>query len=89
MIDVFDGDEILSLAMSIAEIQDGNPFRKESVESALNEKFGIPNGTKLFQKFVKEGILAKDGYLYSVPIPSMHQWMKSELQPIIFTTIEF
>ncbi len=73
LIDVFDGDEILCLTISIVDIQDGKPFTKESVESALNEKFGIHNGTKLFHKFVNEGILTKVGYLYSVPIPSMDE----------------
>ncbi|MCY3629695.1 MAG: ATP-binding protein [Bacteroidota bacterium] len=76
----FDGDEVICLAESIVDIGVGMPFKKELVEVSLIEKYGPEKADKLFQEFLEKGVIATDGFLYSVPIPSMHDWMRSELE---------
>ncbi len=75
----FDGDQIICLAEAISDIDLGMPFNKEHVWGPLNNKYGPKQAEKLFQQFLNKGVISKDGLLYSIPIPSMHDWMNSEL----------
>ncbi|MCY3630478.1 MAG: ATP-binding protein [Bacteroidetes bacterium] len=79
-VDDFSGDDVIRLAGLIADIGSGKPFNQGLVVESLSEKYGSEKAEKLFQKFLKKGVIAADGFLYSVPVPSMHDWMKSELK---------
>ncbi len=77
--DDFDGDQMISLSEAIAGIDSGMPFNKELVVSSLKKMYTANEAKDLFNKFLIKGLIAADGLLYSVPIPSMHHWMKTEL----------
>ncbi len=79
-VDDFSGDEIIKLAELIANVGSGKPFNKELVMAPLSEKYGPEEAKILFHKFLKKGVIVSDGFLYFVPIPSMHDWMRSELK---------
>ncbi|MXW13411.1 MAG: ATP-binding protein [Rhodothermaceae bacterium] len=79
-VDDFSGDEVIRLARLIADVGSGKPFNEGLVVEPLSEKYGLDEANKLFQKFLKKGVISADGFLYSVPVPSMHDWMKSELK---------
>ncbi|MXW14652.1 MAG: hypothetical protein F4120_00840 [Rhodothermaceae bacterium] len=78
-VDDFEGDEVICLSEAIADIRSGMSFKKELVLSPLTEKYGADKAKNLFRKFSEKGVISKDGLLHSVPIPSMHDWMKAEL----------
>ncbi len=75
----FEGDVIMSMSLAISNIEDGTSFPKELLTDALTEKFGEEKSKVVFAEFIDKGVIAEDGYLYRIPIPSMHDWMKSEL----------
>ncbi len=75
----FDGDEIMCLSEALSNIDAGESFTKKLVTKALTKKYGHERSEILFKEFKQKGVISKDGYLYCVPIPSMHDWMKSEL----------
>ena len=76
----FAGDKLICFSEVVADIGSGMPFKKELLEAPLIKKYGHEKGSKLFQKFLEKGVIAADGFLYSVPIPSMHDWIKLELK---------
>ncbi|MXW33142.1 MAG: ATP-binding protein [Rhodothermaceae bacterium] len=78
----FSGDEVICLTEAIKDVDSGRPFNEGLVVASLSEKYGHEEANKLFQKFLDKGVIESDGFLYSVPIPSMHDWMKSELDQV-------
>jgi len=78
-----DGDEFICLSEAIAEIGSGKPFQKKLITESIEKHYNNPDKAhKLFNIFLSKGLIAEDGRLYCVPIPSMHDWMKSELERI-------
>jgi len=76
----FDGDELSCLYGAIAGVESGRLFSKGLIFDPLEKKYGSEEAKKVFKKFTDKGILSPDGTKYCVPIPSMHDWMKSELE---------
>jgi len=78
-----DGDEFICLAEAITGIEPGQPFKKKFITESIEKEYNNPEkADKLFNTFLEKGLIAQDEGLYSVPIPSMHSWMKSELERI-------
>jgi len=78
----FEGDELICLYESIAGVKSGEPFSKDLIFTPLRDKYGLKEAKKVFKKLIDKGIIALVGGPYSVPIPSMHDWMKEELERI-------
>jgi len=78
----FEGDELACLYEAIAGVESGMPFNKGLIFDPLRDKYGSDEAKKIFKKIIDKGIVSLVGGLYSVPIPSMHDWMKSELERI-------
>ncbi|MCY4204339.1 MAG: ATP-binding protein [Bacteroidetes bacterium] len=76
----FDGDEIACLYEAIASIRSGKRFKKDLILAPLIKKYESDKAESLFKKLIDKGVISTDGILYSVPIPSMHDWMRSELE---------
>ena len=76
----FDGDDVICFAESISGISAGMPFKKKTIISEFKREYSAKKSKNLFRKFIEKGIIARDGQLYSIPIPSMHEWLMSELQ---------
>jgi len=76
--DEFDGDEIICLARALSGIRAGDPFTKKLLMSAFGREYATEEAEVLFNKFMEKGVIAKDGQLFCVPIPSMHDWIRSE-----------
>ena len=76
----FDGDDVMYLSRAIAGIRSGKPFTKKIITSELKRNYNEQKAESLFRKFMEEGVIAKDDQAYSIPIPSMHEWLKSELR---------
>ncbi|MCY4001373.1 MAG: ATP-binding protein [Bacteroidetes bacterium] len=75
----FDGDDVMLFAEAVFDIGIGKPFTKKMILSKFKEEYGAKKAESLFRNFIEKGIIAQDGYTYSIPIPSMHDWLKSEL----------
>jgi len=76
----FEGNELICLYEAIADIESGAPFSEDLILDPLKKKYGFEEAKKVFKKFIDKGIVSPVGGLYSVPIPSMHDWMKLELE---------
>ncbi len=77
----FDGNELVCLYEAVAGINSRTPFNKDLVLSPLNRKYGDARADKIFKKFIDKGVISVVGTaMYSVPIPSMHDWMRSEFE---------
>ncbi len=75
-VDDLEPDEIQCLAGSILDRSVGHPTPRLQIMSAFIDNYGDSKAEKLFKKFVSKGILEKREMGYSVPIPSMHTWLK-------------
>ncbi len=76
-----DGNELVCLYEAIAGINSRTPFNKDLVLSPLNKKYESDRAEKIFKKFIDKGVVSVVGTtMYSVPIPSMHDWMRSEFE---------
>lgn len=64
---------------AIADIESGTPFNEDQILAPLDKKYGPERAEKIFKTFIDKGILSPVDALYSVPIPSVHDWIKSEL----------
>jgi len=79
-IDGIRGNELICLYQPISNLESGSPFNEDLILDPLNKKYGFERAEKIFKKFIDKGILSPVGTMYCVPIPSMHDWMKSELE---------
>jgi len=78
-----DGDEFICLSEAIAGIETGQPFKKKFITKSIEKEYNNQEkANELFNTFLEKGLIAEEDGLYSVPIPSMHDWMKSELERI-------
>ncbi|MCY4158129.1 MAG: ATP-binding protein [Bacteroidetes bacterium] len=75
-----EGNELICLYEAIAGIEPGTPFGQDLILAPLDKKYGYERAEEIFKKFIGKGLLSPVDTLYSVPIPSMHDWMKSELK---------
>ncbi|MCY4172095.1 MAG: hypothetical protein OXF08_10945 [Bacteroidetes bacterium] len=70
--------ERFALAKLIKNIKSGNELGREDIETALLNEFNDSDKAKnLFTRAVERGILHSQEELYSIPIPSMHNWLIS------------
>ncbi len=75
-VDDFKPSEIQCLARSIADVQPGIPMDDMDIVSSMAQKFGDDQAEEVFKRFEEKGILGKTTMGYTVPIPSMHIWLK-------------
>ncbi len=79
----FDGNELICLYEAVAGINSRTPFNKDLVLSPLNKKYESDLAEKIFKKFIDKRVVSVVGTtMYSVPIPSMHDWMRSEFEHV-------
>jgi len=76
----FRGDEMDCLYGAIAGSKSGVPFNEGMIFEPLKKKYGYERAEKIFKKILDKGILSLVSTKYYVQIPSMHDWMKSELE---------
>jgi len=76
----FDGDKLACLYEAIAEVESGAPFSKGLIFDRLEKKYGYERAEKVFKKIIDKGIFSPVDTEYCIPIPSMHDWMKSVLE---------
>ncbi len=70
--------ERCSLARLIKNVVPGKGLHREDIEVALSQEYGDSDKAKsLFKKAVERGILHSQDELYSIPIPSMQNWLIS------------
>ncbi|MDE2646207.1 MAG: hypothetical protein OXI05_10295, partial [Bacteroidota bacterium] len=50
---------------------------KEDIEAALSQEYGPEKAQDLFTRVLDRGILHSYDGVYTVPIPSMHNWLVS------------
>ena len=79
-VEQMDGDDVLCLAEAINGVRAGAPFTKKMIISEFKKDHGADKAEGIFSKFIEKGVIVKDEQAYSIPIPSMHDWMKSELK---------
>ena len=72
------GKERCSLARLIKNVTPGKGLHREDIEATLSQDYGDSDKAKsLFKKAVERGILHSQDELYSIPIPSMQNWLIS------------
>ena len=72
------GKERCSLARLIKNVTPGKGLHREDIEATLSQEYGDSDKAKsLFEKVVERGILHSQDELYSIPIPSMQNWLIS------------
>ena len=74
-----EGGDVIRLAEAIFDLPVGMRFEKKAIVSELKKDHSAEKVEGIFRKFIEKGIIAEDGQGYSIPIPSMHDWLKSEL----------
>ncbi len=79
-VEEMNGDDVLCLSEAICGVGSGEPFTKKMIISAFANEYSTERAESIFNKFLDKGVIAKDGQAYSIPIPSMHDWLKAELQ---------
>lgn len=75
-----EGGDVICLAKAILDLPAGKIFKKETVMSELESKHRAEKAEGIFCTFIEKGVIAEDGRGYSIPISSMHDWLKSELK---------
>jgi len=76
----FRRDELDCLYGAIARAESDVPFNEGMIFDPLKKKYGYERAEKIFKKILDKGILSLVSTKYYVQIPSMHDWMKSELE---------
>jgi len=71
----FEEKERHCLAKSFAEVPLGESIPGDSIRASLTQEYGPAKAEKLFHQALNRGILSKRGGRYSVPIPSMQDWL--------------
>ena len=77
-VDDFRVDQLRSLARTIAAVPQGEPAEYRDIVSSLARDYGDDGAETLFKSLEEEGLLARSGMGYAVPIPSMHAWLNDE-----------
>ncbi len=77
-VDDFRVDQLRSLARTIAAVPQGEPTEYRDIVSSLARDYGDDGAETLFKSLEEEGLLARSGMGYAVPIPSMHAWLRDE-----------
>ncbi|MCY4000797.1 MAG: hypothetical protein OXF84_08340 [Bacteroidetes bacterium] len=57
-----------------------HPSLKKMIISEFKKEHDAEKAEDIFNKFMEKGVIVKDDQAYSIPIPSMHDWLKSELK---------
>ncbi len=66
-----------SLAKLIKNVATGDGLDKEDIEEFLLQDFGPEKARDLFNRALAKGVLHSQDELYSIPIPSMQNWLIS------------
>ena len=66
-----------SLARLITNVSIRDGLDKEDIEAALSQEYGPEKAQDLFTRVLDRGILHSYDGVYTVPIPSMHNWLVS------------
>ncbi|MCY3629378.1 MAG: ATP-binding protein [Rhodothermaceae bacterium] len=69
--------ERCSLARLVKNVSIGDGLDKEDIEAALSQEYGPEKAQDLFTRVLDRGILHSYDGVYTVPIPSMHNWLVS------------
>ena len=72
----FRADQLRCLARVIPAVPQRAPAEYRDIVSSLAQEYGEDGAQDLFRKLESEGLLTASGMGYSVPIPSMHAWLK-------------
>ncbi|MCY4204338.1 MAG: ATP-binding protein [Bacteroidetes bacterium] len=74
----FYGDQLQCLASSISNNPLGEPISRLAIISSLAKTYDDDKAEDLLKDFIEKGILEKGRKGLSIPIPSMHTWLKEE-----------
>ncbi len=74
----FEEEHRQSFAKLLAEIPLGGSTTGSAIRSHLTQEYGAEEAKKLFRRALYCGILHKHAGRYTVPIPSMHDWLVSK-----------
>ncbi|MCY4158912.1 MAG: hypothetical protein OXF48_04815, partial [Bacteroidetes bacterium] len=74
----FYGDQLQRLMSSISNNPLGEPISRLAIISSLAQTYDDDKAEDLLKDFIEKGILEKSGKGLSIPIPSMHAWLKEE-----------
>ena len=66
-----------SLARLITHVSIRDGLDKEDIEEALSQEYGPVKAQDLFNRALDRGILHSQDGVYTVPIPSIHNWLVS------------
>ena len=73
--------ERCSLARLIKNVSPGNELDREDIVIALSQEYDPDEAKNLFNKAVERGILHSQDGIYTIPIPSLRNWLVSEYAP--------
>lgn len=75
-----EGGDVIRLAKALIDLPAGKMFKKKTIMSELESEHDTEKAEEIFGKFIEKGVISENGRGYSIPIPSMHDWLKSELK---------
>lgn len=78
-VEEIEGANVIHLAQALFDLPAGKRFEKKIVIAELKKEYSTQKAEKAFSDFIEKGVIGKDGQGYSIPISSMHDWLKSEL----------
>ena len=67
-----------SLARPFREIPPGGPLRYEEIMGSLTQDFSTDQADTIFRRAEGKGIISSRAGVYTIPIPSMHNWLVSK-----------
>ncbi len=73
--------ERCSLARLIKNVSPGSELGREDIVIALSQEYDSDEAKSLFNKAVERGILHSQDGIYTIPIPSLRNWLVSEYAP--------
>lgn len=80
----FDEEQRHCFAKSLADIPPGDSTTRSAIMDSLMQDFSPDEAEKLFHRALHRGILHKRRGRYTVPIPSLHEWLVSKYAKIEF-----
>ena len=79
--------ERCSLARLMKNVATQDGLDQEDIEAALSQEYGPDKAQDLFNRALDRGILHSQDGIYTIPIPSMRNWLKEKYAPekIVFS----
>ncbi|MXZ16864.1 MAG: ATP-binding protein [Rhodothermaceae bacterium] len=73
--------ERFSLARLVKNVPIRDGLDKEDIEATLSQEYGPDKAQDLFNRVLERGVLHSQDGVYTIPIPSMHNWLVSNYVP--------